>query len=823
MEIIKLPEPWAFYADEDITRGELEELQSYFVDDTNIGCSWEICEYNGISSEGGSDWHTDIKYFDEVNQNEEDVDEYSINELREIIAKHKEHQLEEGVVYYVEDLNDPDWSWLAMHNVAYVNIHQKRLSTAGESWLSEFNTKDRYKFTKATPAQIKHYEACVKAGKYVEPEEEFIVGKWYKWFQKDHDVTHIGKCVGVYGAHFEMNPWIWKCEKHSESGVFYSDKAENIELLEDLTEIQHLLPEGHVDKVVSKETITTEATCETCGGEGRVMEMKLYPSGPCEVTDTCPDCNGDGYIEEETEVKEPTRSERYVKTMQFFEQLREPERSEAIVNYNEGRSGHEPDNLFDALNFAFNWENSNEGNDYWNEIARLIERNTYFKEPELLVFGKYKVGDIVVTTFGKPYSCKIYKIAEGSTKDCLKTVEGGLSELPESWRLATPEEVEAYNQGVRNISDIKPKPMKRAVKFNSEEERRHILAHFNPAHISLHGIEKGFMCLERGSWSTEWKGFSKDNYTELSFEDWCKEFNHPFKVEKEAVHCTTQEEWDYVLRKFNPCNLDSDYFLEEGNQSTITVANQRNLSLGSYANVDYDKSEGFTILTFQQWCDKYGHEGLKPYVAKVGDWVYITINRPYGSTLKIGDIVQCTEVDEKEGSSFSGQWTCRIAYRKATQAEIDSVTKTTEEVLPPEPQWTVDNWYVEVTSQEEANEVIKAAAKMYGKEFDTHFTIDCSWKYVSFYKNERYQLMPLWIAEDLKAKPRPISDFIPVKQESSWQSRYDLITEAVSQGKLPLSAIYSGKITDEDFTRLKNPYQQQQDELVIYKPKRLIL
>ena len=33
--------------------------------------------------------------------------------------------------------------------------------------------------------------------------------------------------------------------------------------------------------------------------------------------------------------EEPKKSERYIKTMEFFNQLREPERTEAINNYDE--------------------------------------------------------------------------------------------------------------------------------------------------------------------------------------------------------------------------------------------------------------------------------------------------------------------------------------------------------------------------------------------------------------------------------------------------------------------------------------------------------
>ena len=34
--------------------------------------------------------------------------------------------------------------------------------------------------------------------------------------------------------------------------------------------------------------------CETCGGEGYVMEMVCYGGSPYEKKDVCPDCDGEG-------------------------------------------------------------------------------------------------------------------------------------------------------------------------------------------------------------------------------------------------------------------------------------------------------------------------------------------------------------------------------------------------------------------------------------------------------------------------------------------------------------------------------------------------
>lgn len=47
--------------------------------------------------------------------------------------------------------------------------------------------------------------------------------------------------------------------------------------------------------------------CEDCQGIGRVIEAKLYPSGHTEVWETCPNCNGEGFLED-TGLKEFPRT-----------------------------------------------------------------------------------------------------------------------------------------------------------------------------------------------------------------------------------------------------------------------------------------------------------------------------------------------------------------------------------------------------------------------------------------------------------------------------------------------------------------------------------
>jgi hypothetical protein len=703
MSIIELETPWCFNTEE-LTEGEVIELGKHFVKEgVNYKYPWSNADsaqiYVGINSNNGSDYNCSIKEFDEDDNIEESVTVYTIEQLRTIIAEHLAKQpvdkLEEGVVYYVTE--DNCYQYLVKYNCDNYIILTERINSKYFTWGESKQT-----YTKATPAQIAHYEACVKAGKYVEPESdtEFAVGKWYKYNESSYFKCKKIEALGSYKRIYHSDEI---CDKSYNNTPDYiaSNDYEKYALehpLEDLSEIQEFLPEGHEDLVVKP------------------------------------------------------KSERYLATMKFFEQLREPERSEAIANYDEDYDTIVPENLAHAISIAFSWQE-----DKWVELYNSVDKGTYFKE-ELLVFGKYKVGDIVVDICHAPG--KMVEVDKLSSSNIL--VYGGSNytyDHPKYLRPATTEEVEAYNQGVRNIADIKPKDY------------------------------------------------------------------------KEAVHCTTQEEWDFVLSKFNPKGVKSDCY-EIGEAECIEVVNPDTYYLGCYSNVDYLSKSGRTILSFKKWCEKYNHSyEVKPWVAQVGDWVYVLNSG--SSCLLVGDIVKCDHHSSGGNAHFEtfrrtnnspNSYLSYENYRKATQEEIDSVTKTA--VTNTQTEWTADNWYVEVTSQEEADAVIDAAAKMYGKTYDKYFKLNDEWKYVSLCcKEKKYSLLSRKFIH-VGAKPRPITDFI---QPEFKVHMSDVMREAIHANMIQAKAEaamatgyvnYMQELTPKGAEYLDKLHQQtQQDELVIYKPK----
>jgi len=414
-------------------------------------------------------------------------------------------------------------------------------------------------------------------------------GKWYKWYQKNHDGTHTGKYFNCPDEGFvKMKPWIVRSIQYDKEGTFDSKFMQDIVEITDLTEISKLLPDGHEDKVKPASAILgAEAT-----------KGFLLP-----------------------------KSERYLATMKFFNQLREPERSQAIANYTENYDNHViPDDLFIALQYGFSWEDSNEGHSYWENVCSDIEDNTYFKESEPI---------------------------------------------------------------------------------------------------------------------------------------------------KEAVHCPTQEEFDYVTEK-----LGYEWRLIHPFDIYTTDSC---IEIGFKCCGRKDDFEGYIILSFQEWCTENNHEGLKPWVAQAGDWI-VLLESIQG--FEVGKPYPVTDISGDRLWAIQGM-NCQIDrkyYRKATQAEIDSVTNPTEALGLPITkdvvwtQWTHDNWYVEVSSQEEADMVIKAADKMYGKTSKSKYikyTED--WKYVNWYNGNSF--CPLDTNHLSKsAIPRPISDFIPTTS--------NIVSTAVSNGSI---------------------------------------
>jgi hypothetical protein len=494
----------------------------------------------------------------------------------------KEEELEEGVVYYVTTEDHPNRECLMKYkNNGFVDLEDKT------TCVFNFTYYKADTYTKATPAQIKHYEACMKAGKYVEPEEvkleEWGEGTYVVIIDNYHsvdigDVHKIG--FNIFKDCIDIEESVGKtCFPNKDCCKWFATKQEAEEFAKTLKEPIVYEPPTEAQQYI--------VGCDPATGSSMVISNPNY------------------------------KSERYIKTMEFFNQLREPEKSQAIANYNEGFDKQVPSKLREAVGYGFNWADSPERHIYWENICSNIRNNT-----------------------------------------CFNT--------------------------------------------------------------------------------------------------------------KEAVHCPTQEEFDYVTEKLGYKWSLTYPFHKYTTDSCIEI--------GLHCYRRKSDFEGYIILSFQEWCTENNHEGLKPWVAQIGDWVMIhekelpihsnwlgeggriSHQGPYKVT-SIGTFNEVTKLDDI--STSLGQ----SRFRKATQAEIDSVNKGFDYDID-KPQWTYNNWYVEVSSQEEADMVIEAAAKMYSKPINKVRKFVSDWKYVSFdFEGDDFSVFTLKHLPKLP-KPRPISDFITINDSS---------------------------------------------------------
>ena len=80
------------------------------------------------------------------------------------------------------------------------------------------------------------------------------------------------------------------------------------------------------------------------------------------------------------------------------------------------------------------------------------------EKPEVLVFGKFKIGSIVVSlceAIGYRKEGDMFKILPHSTKNTLYYRTQTNNPSKDDWRQASPEECKAFEQGITNIKDMK--------------------------------------------------------------------------------------------------------------------------------------------------------------------------------------------------------------------------------------------------------------------------------------------------------------------------------------------------------------------------------
>jgi hypothetical protein len=104
------------------------------------------------------------------------------------------------------------------------------------------------------------------------------------------------------------------------------------------------------------------------------------------------------------------------------------------------------------------------------------------------------------------------------------------------------------------------------------------------------------------------------------------------KYEYEVVHCTTQEEWDFVRNKCIFSSAMYKYETWEKHDKHVAYPEGVGICIKEvcYSGLSYWKKHNAKIYSFQEWCDKFGHKPDFKFKFENNKW-YKTLNTSSGT------------------------------------------------------------------------------------------------------------------------------------------------------------------------------------------------
>jgi len=163
-------------------------------------------------------------------------------------------------------------------------------------------------------------------------------------------------------------------------------------------------------------------------------------------------------------------------------------------------------------------------------------------------------------------------------------------------------------KGVKSDGFILPEKWQLKVENNENKE---IISNWRKDSTKFGYYKGGDGYLENSGLFTAHKD---DNIVEITFDQFKQYVLKSESVEKaeeevkqplkQAIHCTTQEEWDFVLSKFNPMGLSKNKFMDYKENSVI-VTSDFEYNIGRFRHIIHHKHQ---ILSFQEWCDLNGYK-----------------------------------------------------------------------------------------------------------------------------------------------------------------------------------------------------------------------
>lgn len=157
-----------------------------------------------------------------------------------------------------------NWDWSGKYRIVIAKIKEVTDIDIIVSWRNytwkknDYNTSDGYNLSEISNIKelsiddIQQYLPDGHPDKITK--QKFEIGKWYKWYQKNHGKYHHGKVekINLETDTLAMSPWIIQCDEYQFSGYFALSEAEQIQEIS-VEEVQEFLPKNHSDKITSSE------------------------------------------------------------------------------------------------------------------------------------------------------------------------------------------------------------------------------------------------------------------------------------------------------------------------------------------------------------------------------------------------------------------------------------------------------------------------------------------------------------------------------------------------------------------------------------------
>ena len=236
-------------------------------------------------------------------------------------------------------------------------------------------------------------------------------------------------------------------------------------------------------------------------------------------------------------------------------------------------------------------------------------------------YGAINIGE--VHEIGDDYSGNCIDISKSAKHDCLPFKDSC------QW-FATKSEAEEFAKTL--IEPVKRAgfPIEGCCETKSDELEQYLIKTRGTSDSKTTKSKATGIGWNEGSywWLVDITKSSKRKYHLSDLEVWLDKPKQPLK---QAVHCKTQEEWDFVNKKLgNDCK---NWFANPawGNNKSFCISfDDKNQS----QTLECYQKAGYQILSFQEWCDLNGYKMENKCGFEVGKWYKVCLSNQFYHVFK---------------------------------------------------------------------------------------------------------------------------------------------------------------------------------------------